>query len=180
MIYIKIDDVAKGIGVSASTIKKYYLLFEGMGYMFKRNQQGQLMFTEQDVRMFQELIKVKNKPGIKLSEAAKKVISSITDITVVTEEDITDITDITPVVEGLKSLKELMEQQQEMIKNQQLQINQLIFQNEQNQLLIESKESERDKLLMQNLRETQELKKLILESNLSWWKKLFKKQYSQQ
>jgi hypothetical protein len=50
----------------------------------------------------------------------------------------------------------------------------LIKGQQENQKLLESSVSNRDELLMQNLRETQELKKLILEeSKKKWWKKIF-------
>jgi DNA-binding transcriptional MerR regulator len=177
MILVKIDEVAKTIGISVSAIKKYYLLIEEFGYRFKRNQQGQLLFNDKDIELFQKLIRVKNQPGVKLREAVELVISSITDLTVITDEDITkptNITDITPIAEGIKSLTELVKQQHELVKNQQHQINLLIKGQQENQKLLESSVSNRDELLMQNLRETQELKKLILEeSKKKWWKKIF-------
>lgn len=61
--YEKVDGLAKAIGVTTSTAKKYYLLFEEQGYNFKRNQQGQLLFSQDDIDLFKELIVLKNEKG---------------------------------------------------------------------------------------------------------------------
>uniref|UniRef100_UPI001117736E DUF3967 domain-containing protein n=1 Tax=Salmonella enterica TaxID=28901 RepID=UPI001117736E len=68
-------------------------------------------------------------------------------------------------------MKETMEQMHEIIKNQQKQIDQLLESQNQTQKLLESGSTDRDKLLLQSIRETQELKQLILENNKKkkWW-----------
>lgn len=71
-----VEEVAQIIGVKASTIKKYYLLLEGRGrsYYFKRNNQGRLNFSNDDIDLFKRLISLKNKPESNLSKAADEIL----------------------------------------------------------------------------------------------------------
>jgi hypothetical protein len=163
----KIDDVAHTLGFTASTIKKYYLLFEQHGYRFQRSNQGHVMFNDDEVELFRELVKLKNEPGITLPKAVEMIITSMTDITVMTEEVITDMTDIKVITEHLMVLKELA-------ISQQSQINSLIQEQKKSNQLIETKSIDRDQLLMQSIKETMEVKQLLIEQkNKKWWQKLF-------
>jgi DNA-binding transcriptional MerR regulator len=179
---MKIDEMARTLDMSPSTVKKYYLLVEQHGYRFKRNQQGHVMFSEQDLQLFRKLIQMKNEPGITLPKAVEKVMSLITDITVITDEVITDTTPITVMTEKFETLKELF-------LNQQHQLNLLIKDQQEKKILVESNVSRRDELLMQSIRETQEVKKMLLslkeveeaikeiasERQKRWWQRLFRK-----
>jgi DNA-binding transcriptional MerR regulator len=184
-VYRGVEDVAKELGMSPSTVKKYYLLIEQHGYRFRRTQQGQVMFTDYDVQLFRKLIQLKNEPGMTLQKAVEKVMSLITDITVATDttdmsdtKDIVDPTTMTVITEDLNQLKEILAKQHELLQIQQQQINKLIQEQEKNQKRLESGVSERDKLLMQSIRETQETKRLLLEvkeqiaaaQEKKWWK----------
>nr|WP_180236349.1 DUF3967 domain-containing protein [Bacillus wiedmannii] len=177
MIYVKIDDVAQTLGMSPSTVKKYYLLVEQHGYRFKRSQEGHVLFAENDIKLFQTLIQVKNQKGMTLPKAVEQVISSITDVTVITEEVMTDTTNMTVITEDLNQMKEFMMKQTEMLQNQQEQINSLLLEQQQSKKLLENNTSKRDELLMQSIRETQEVKKMLAavqeESKKKWWQKLF-------
>lgn len=61
---IKVKELANILGISESTVKKYYLLFEDRGYRFMRSTQGKVMFSDYDISLFQKLIKKKNEPGM--------------------------------------------------------------------------------------------------------------------
>lgn len=177
MIMMKIEDVAKQIGVSPSTIKKYYLLVEQHGYRFKRNNQGQLTFSDNDLKLFREIIATKNKPGITVQKAIEIVMSSITDLAI-REEDITDITDrtvISAMTKHMDEIKNIVINQNKLLLEQQEEIKRLIQEQEVNRKLIEEAAvKKRDELLMQSIKETQELKEEIREqAKKSWWKKLF-------
>ncbi|WP_170958677.1 DUF3967 domain-containing protein [Bacillus wiedmannii] len=180
MIYVRTDDAAEALGMSPSTVKKYYLLVEQHGYRFKRSQEGHVLFTENDIQLFKKLIQVKNQKGMTLPKAVEQVISSITDVTVITDEvmtSTTDITSITGMTEDISQIKEIILKQNQMLMAQQEQINSLLSEQQQSKKLIESNSSKRDELLMQSIRETQEVKKMLAaatqESKKKWWQKLF-------
>jgi len=168
-VFAGVDDVARELGLSPSTIKKYYLLIEENGYRFTRSRTGKVIFSERDLEIFKRLIQIKNEKGIKVVDAVKTVISSITDVTVWKESAATTEFEEPPV--DITVMKETMEQMHEIIKNQQKQIDQLLESQNQTQKLLESGSTDRDKLLLQSIRETQELKQLILENNKKkkWW-----------
>ncbi|MBW9315171.1 DUF3967 domain-containing protein [Bacillus subtilis] len=168
-VFAGVDDVARELGLSPSTIKKYYLLIEENGYRFTRSRTGKVIFSERDLEIFKRLIQIKNEKGIKVVDAVKTVISSITDVTVWKESAAATEFEEPPV--DIIVMKETMEQMHEIIKNQQKQIDQLLESQNQTQKLLESGSTDRDKLLLQSIRETQELKQLILENNKKkkWW-----------
>lgn len=168
-VFAGVDDVARELGLSPSTIKKYYLLIEENGYRFTRSRTGKVIFSERDLEIFKRLIQIKNEKGIKVVDAVKTVISSITDVTVWKESATATEFEEPPV--DITVMKETMEQMHEIIKNQQKQIDQLLESQNQTQKLLESGSTDRDKLLLQSIRETQELKQLILENNKKkkWW-----------
>lgn len=168
-VFAGVDDVARELGLSPSTIKKYYLLIEENGYRFTRSRTGKVIFSERDLEIFKRLIQIKNEKGIKVVDAVKTVISSITDVTVWKESAVATEFEEPPV--DITVMKETMEQMHKIIKNQQKQIDQLLESQNQTQKLLESGSTDRDKLLLQSIRETQELKQLILENNKKkkWW-----------
>lgn len=177
MIFLKIEDVSNRLGVSPSTIKKYYLLLEQKGFRFRRNNQSHVMFSEQDVMMFRKLIQLKNEPGITVNKAVEIIAQSVTDITdiiVTTDENVTNMKDMSVMTGYIEELKDVMLKQQELFVKQQEQINYLVSEQEENKKRLIESVSDRDKLLMESIRETQEVKKMILElnekQNKKWWK----------
>ncbi|MCQ6267141.1 MerR family transcriptional regulator [Fictibacillus sp. WQ 8-8] len=77
--YKNVEEVAKTLDIKPSTVKKYYLLFEQHNFRFIRSNQGKLMFSSSDIEMFKKLIKLKNEPGITLSNAVKQLASELKD-----------------------------------------------------------------------------------------------------
>ncbi|AVX06602.1 hypothetical protein CS527_02260 [Bacillus sp. Y-01] len=72
--YLKVEDVANLLEVTPSTISKYYLLFEKNNYRFNRNNQGKLMFSDNDVELFRKLIQLKNVPGFTVEKAVVQLL----------------------------------------------------------------------------------------------------------
>jgi len=177
--YEKVDGLARAIGVTTSTAKKYYLLFEEHGYNFKRNQQGQLLFSQDDINLFKELMLLKNEKGMTVPKAVKetvkdKVITDITDITAKTE-DITVITkQVTTVMTELDELKQLVKNQNEIIEKQQEDFKKQFLKQE---AYIKDSLEQRDKTLITTLREMQESQKEIATSlseeknKKKWWQR---------
>ncbi|MCR8866482.1 DUF3967 domain-containing protein [Priestia megaterium] len=181
--YEKVEGLARAIGVTTSTVKKYYLLFEEHGYNFKRNQQGQLLFSQDDINLFKELMLLKNEKGMTVPKAVKEIIKDkvMTDTT-----DITDITDITATTEDitviskhattvmseLDELKQLVKNQNEIIEKQQEDFKKQFLKQE---AYIKDSLEQRDKTLITTLREVQESQKEIATSlskdqaKKKWW-----------
>lgn len=113
-VFAGVDDVARELGLSPSTIKKYYLLIEENGYRFTRSRTGKVIFSERDLEIFKRLIQIKNEKGIKVVDAVKTVISSITDVTVWKESAVATEFEEPPV--DITVMKETMEQMHEIIK----------------------------------------------------------------
>ncbi|MGE7185578.1 hypothetical protein ACQKKK_16860 [Peribacillus sp. NPDC006672] len=129
-----VNEAAKVVGVTPSTIKKYYLMFEKDGYKFRRTTQGQLSFTINDVVLFKNLIQMKNEPGVVVSKAVKQLLK---------EKGIHNPIDIeayfkpliTELREGVLEHKLLLEKQQKklnMIEQQNKLILQLITKEQRN------------------------------------------------
>ncbi|MFJ7678266.1 hypothetical protein ACIQXQ_09395 [Peribacillus sp. NPDC097198] len=66
--------IADILGVSSSTVKKYYLLMEENNYRFQRNTIGRVTFSEADLNLFLRLISLKNEPGMTVKKAVKQII----------------------------------------------------------------------------------------------------------
>jgi len=172
-VFSNINDIAKQLGVSPSTIKKYYLAIEKQGFRFRRNQQGRVMLSSDDVKLIRAVMQIKNEEGETIETAVTKILSSITGVTVITDEEIhtepeTSI-DVTVMTEEFDKMKELLLKQQE-------QINQLLEEQQSNKKLLETDVNSRDKKFMELTREIQEVKKMIAaDQEKTFWQRLFNK-----
>lgn len=111
--YHKVDEVAKVLGVTLSTVKKYYLLFEEQNYKFKRSNKGHLMFSEKDIDLFNKLIELKNEPGMKVHNAVEQLIKE-------NENDVSNVYQlVSNAMAEITNLKNLIRQQQKVINDQQ-------------------------------------------------------------
>lgn len=181
---MNVDDLANHLGVSSSTVKKYYLLIEERGYKFKRNIQGNLSFTKDDLELFKIIFKLKSEPKSTVNKAIDKALEVITDTTDITNDvnvsheanfskDIGNMTVITNIDETLTEFKKHIEkqdkalnEQNKLIKDQSRMIHEL---NKSNQ------ENKNEKTLIENhLEEMNEIKDMLKEiqknSKKPWWK----------
>ncbi|KAB2489988.1 MerR family transcriptional regulator [Priestia endophytica] len=117
--YLKVGDVADLLEVAYSTITKYYSLFEKNHYRFRRNNQGDLMFSDDDVKLFRKLIQLKNTRDFTVEKAVLHLL----------EENLTDKIDLTSQIQILITerikLEKLTQQYEEIIKMQQEQGNRI-------------------------------------------------------
>ncbi|MCM2532122.1 helix-turn-helix domain-containing protein [Neobacillus pocheonensis] len=118
--FFKVNEVAKSLGITPSTIKKYYLLFEQYNYIFKRHKNGQLMFSEVDIELFKKLIDLKNKPGMNVSKAVEQLLK---------ERGIYSTNDVSPqltfMITEINHLKQLVTQQNQTMEKLQDQLNRI-------------------------------------------------------
>jgi DNA-binding transcriptional MerR regulator len=122
-VYESVESVAKMFGLSPSTVKKYYGLFEKAGYRYKRNNQGYIIFDSYETDLFKELIFLKNQPGMTVSKAVREIVQreGISDISDDSDTN-TDVTimssQVTTIMTDIEELKEIIKKQNEMILHQ--------------------------------------------------------------
>lgn len=71
----RMNDLANTLGVKESTARKYFLLIEKKGYIFQRNNQGHILFSQDDVSLFEEIIRLKNHPDYSIQDAIDAIIN---------------------------------------------------------------------------------------------------------
>jgi len=67
------SDIRGLLNISDSTLRKYSILLENVGYEFQRNSQNQRWYSDEDVIVFRKLITLKNNGGMTLKECAESV-----------------------------------------------------------------------------------------------------------
>lgn len=76
MLY-KVEDVAEAVNIAASTIRKYSALIEKhSNYEFTRSNQGSFLYTDSEITLFRDLIKLKNKKGMTLEKSVEQLFST--------------------------------------------------------------------------------------------------------
>lgn len=161
------SDIADVLEIQESTLRKYCLLLEKNGYEFLKNEHGHRAFFDDDVIVLRKMISFKNSADMTLEEAVKSVVAwkngnvmSVRD----TEEQ-RYIVRYNDLMEEFKVLKSFQEQQMEFNKE-------LIEEIRRQQEYIENRLEERDRLLVQSMRETLEARKEIAaaeKEKRKWW-----------
>lgn len=190
MIY-KIADAAKYLGVTSSTVKKYYLLVEKSGYTFKRTKQGHIIFSDQDLQMFTKIMELRDQPGISVQDAVTKVVEVMTGITTQNNSSYEDSynnhdsynehndynypannekpEDLEALHEKIDNLTELVEKQNETVNKQQEQIKELL--DNQPQKMLTSSDDLDSTSRQAIMNELNGLKKMMRENKRNpWWK----------
>lgn len=151
------SDIADILKVKESTLRKYCLLLEKSGYDFLKNEHGHRAFFDHDVIVLRKMISLKSGADITLEEAVKSVIAwkNGNDITVNDTEE--------------KRYNDLVEEFK-MLQEQQINFNKELIQQIRNQQeYIEYRLEQRDRLLIQTIRETLEVRKEITAAKKKWW-----------
>lgn len=163
------NDVATLLKIQESTLRKYCLMLEEAGYEFLKNEFGYRGYLNDDVIALKRLIEIKKHPDMTLKKACNAVVAWLKD------KSITDrnTTDITKNERHNDSYEELLNRFEAFTEQQDNFNKELIEQLKKQQSYIENILLERDKKLMEALRETQETRKLIAaaeENKKAWWK----------
>jgi hypothetical protein len=154
-------EVFTTLEIGDSTLRKWCLALEKNGYEFIRNDKNSRIYVEGDLvvlRHFQNLVK-ENMP---LDNAAKLVIDrfgkgafEVSTLSVPNEKQ-KERRDLDHSNEDIKELKSLVNNQSELIKE-------LITRMDQQQKYIDERLEQRDRKLMESLRESQEERKALLQ-----------------
>ncbi|PER42130.1 DNA-binding protein [Bacillus thuringiensis] len=188
--------VAEQLGIQSSTLRKYADVLEKEGYTFIKNERGHRKYRESDVMVFRKVINLKNDTDMTLENATKQIVLWHQGVEVLSLErhEIERYEDLdfnaTTLQTMLQDQNELIEKQNELLQE----LNKRLVEQEQrfaqresellsaiqtiqeSQTLIATNTSEdvaknqgRDEMLMQTIREVQEVKKMIAASKDKKW-----------
>ncbi|MHA4090878.1 DUF3967 domain-containing protein [Bacillus cereus] len=194
-------DVAEQLGIQSSTLRKYADVLEKEGYTFIKNERGHRKYRESDVMVFRKVINLKNDTEMTLENATKQIVSWHQGVEVLPlerheieryeEPDFnattlqTMLQDQNEVIEKQNELlqelnKRLVEQDQRFVQRES-ELLSAIQTIQESQMLIATNTSEdvaknqgRDEMLMQTIREVQEVKKMIAASKDKKWYEFWK------
>lgn len=148
-------DVSTLLQIKESTLRKYSLLLENVGYKFQRNNQNQRWYNDTDIVALKKLISLKNSTDMNLKECSEAVLLWANSQTVTQSLTISG-NDTERHDDGIKELKELVTNQNEMIKE-------LLSRMDHQQKYIDERLEQRDKMFMESIRESQEERKALLQ-----------------
>ena len=154
-------DVADMLGVQESTVRKYASLLEDFGYSYLKNEHGHRAFFDRDLIVLRKMLSLKNDADMTLEEAVKSVVAwnKGSDIAVSDTEEKPYSVRYSDLVEEFKAF-----QQQQMEFNKEL-IQEIRHQRE----YIENRLEERDRLLLESMRQTLETRKELATADKKWW-----------
>jgi hypothetical protein len=184
-VFHNVERAAKILNLNENTFTRHYLDFEEAGYTFKRSQDNKLLFSEEDIKLFKEFLELKKHPKMTKKKAIEQLVTTPTSLITIKPSDLTTL--INTINGQFEEFKTQSKQELQELK-EQLQEFKLLEDNKQKEEI-----KQRDKLLMESMRESRESKKLMLEvkaqnelimkeiaaakenTKNSWWKKLFSK-----
>ncbi|EEL36793.1 hypothetical protein bcere0020_57570 [Bacillus cereus Rock3-29] len=193
--------MAEQLGIQSSTLRKYADVLEKEGYTFIKNERGHRKYRESDVMVFRKVINLKNDTDMTLENATKQIVSWHQGVEILPlerheieryeEPDFnattlqTMLQDQNEVIEKQNELlqelsKRLIEQDQRFAQRES-ELLSAIQTLQESQVLIATNSSEdvaknqgRDEMLMQTIREVQEVKKMIAASKDKKWYEFWK------
>lgn len=162
-------EIVENLGIGDSTLRKWCLSLEERNYTFVRTDQNKRMFTDKDLfvlSQFKILVQDKN---LSINNAAAVIASKYSNDAVFSDEtekeQLPAVQTESPFVsETLQELKAEMEQLKDINRMLLAKLDEQHKYIENRLEYIENRQEERDKLLMQSLRESQETKQLLLEA----------------
>ena len=190
------SDVAEQLGIQSSTLRKYADVLEKEGYTFIKNERGHRKYRESDLMVFRKVITLKNDTNMTLENATKQIISWYQGVEVLPlerheieryEEPDFNATTLQTMIEDQKVViekqndllqeltKRLAEQDQRFTQRESELISAIGTLQESQSLIAMNisediaKNQSYDEMLMQTIREVQEVKKMIAASNEKKW-----------
>ncbi|PFB89774.1 DNA-binding protein [Bacillus thuringiensis] len=194
-------DVAEQLGIQSSTLRKYADVLEKEGYTFIKNERGHRKYRESDVMVLRKVINLKNDTDMTLENATKQIVSWHQGVEVLPlerheverykESDF----NATPLQAMIQEQKEVIEKQNELLQEltkrlteqdqrfvqRESELLSAIQSIQDSQKLIATNSGEdiaknqgRDEMLMQTIREVQEVKKMLAASKDKKWYEFWK------
>lgn len=148
-------DVAKRLSIQPVTVRKYSQMLEEKGVSFAKDEKGWREYSEDNIKFLEYLCNMKS--------MGKTLEESIEHIAILYHANLAIVQPAIPLREE-NMLMEFMKVQHEFNQKLLEQLNK-----------IEERQNERDRNLMQALRETQETKKQLAAANQKKWWNFWKK-----
>lgn len=194
-------DVAEQLGIQSSTLRKYADVLEKEGYTFIKNERGHRKYRESDVMVFRKVINLKSDTDMTLENATKQIVSWHQGVEVLPlerheieryEEPDFNATPLQTMIQEQKGViekqnyllqelnKRLAEQDQRLAQRESELLSAIqLIQDSQKLIAMNSSEDvaknqDRDEMLMQTIREVQEVKKMIAASKDKKWFEFWK------
>ncbi|MEW9184451.1 DUF3967 domain-containing protein [Bacillus mycoides] len=194
-------DVAEQLGIQSSTLRKYADVLEKEGYTFIKNERGHRKYRESDVMVFRKVINLKNDTDMTLENATKQIVSWHQGVEVLPlerheieryEEPDFNATTLQMMLQDqnefiekqnelLQELNKRLVEQDQRFTQRESELLSAIQTIQESQTLIATNTSEdvaknqgRDEMLMQTIREFQEVKKMIAASKDKKWYEFWK------
>jgi hypothetical protein len=149
------SDVCMLLRIKESTLRKYALLLQEAGYHFDSNEKGQRAYYERDVISLKKLLEIKKSPDMTLEQSANAVVTwfnqSNMSLSAIPNDRYNKHYD-----SDMKELKEIVNQQNIMILE-------IMKKMDQQQKYIDERMEERDRKLMESIRQSQEERKALLQ-----------------
>jgi DNA-binding transcriptional MerR regulator len=149
------NDLSTLLKIKESTLRKYSILLESVGYTFQRNNQNQRWYNDSDIVAFKKLITLKNSTDMNLKDCAEAVLlwSKGHDVT----------QPLTVVNNDTKRHDDDITELKAMVTQQNILLQELVKKIDQQQKYIDEKLEQRDKTLLESIRGTQEIKQQLLQ-----------------
>lgn len=162
-------EISLTLDIGSSTLRKWCLALEKNGYFFTRTDNQRRLFVDRDLialRYFQKLVQGEN---FSLDNAAKVIASKykseaseLRTPSVLLENEEEQRYFERYYADDIQKFKELITNQNEVITTQNELIKDLINRMDQQQKYIDERMNKKDDLLLETLRESQEMKQLLI------------------
>jgi hypothetical protein len=122
---VKSSDIASYIGIAESTVRKYSQILEKAGYQFRKDTSGARIFTKKDLQVFSDMIKIKEKAGIGLEQAALVAVTQ-NDVTIQPTQSVQTLIDqrsnevMAATIQKMNSMFEVIQGLQEQVSTLQV------------------------------------------------------------
>ncbi|MEH7440489.1 DUF3967 domain-containing protein [Neobacillus drentensis] len=148
-------DVCTLLQVKESTLRKYALLLQDAGYHFATNDKGQRAYYNRDVITLKKLLEIKSSPNMTLEQSVNAVMTWIKQSGVSLPA--------TEIQRHNESYNDDIKELREIINQQNILLQKLIEKMDQQQKYIDERLEQRDRTLIESLRESQEVKQQLLQ-----------------
>ena len=142
-------DIALMVDIAVPTVRKYAQALEKAGYEFIKSEAGARVFVERDAMAIRYLKEVREKTNISVEQASNVVLTRFENKPIQGVAP-PDTEEKEQYEKRFEELEKKLEQQNEIIK--------------QLAQTIDERDKKRDEIVMQNIREIQETKQLLLET----------------
>jgi hypothetical protein len=167
------NEIADHLNIQTSTLRKWCLILEEKGYDFHRNENDRRGFFETDLNALVEYKKLTKKKNISLEHAAQIIVKKFK-----SEPAVKEKVNAAGYESPSRKLEDKIEQLTEHVMRQDEFNRELLNQLKLQQEFISNTLKERDKVLIEAIRDLQETKKLESatkeeEPKKSFWNRLF-------